>query len=1100
VYGAKVSIRCKLHILQTIRSKLSWKGGRLGMFSRTVFGPWLNIQTTLHDNHLLNFLLQHQRFGKISLDPKEKDRSQFHKRVFPETHNLNDQLLLDPVKNDVAFNNLDDDDVVRVCLLLALDYVFMGQEIKHVLLKAIVNLVDNLSEWDKFPWGEYMWRQFHKRVYNVVAKHREYHLNMLGNNPRYVTTPNVDTRGSSSSHNVHTCVRKVVRREIADISENHHVDGLDHKSVEGVSQVTSVNKDLAEESESAAIDGLISLQSYDIHCQPFLSPSKENSVFGCLDVDNMDKDDCITDVKNVSRPFLRQRRLGKACVSHYVPPPPTTKVKCKKRRLTTKKPTSKKSSKLLLEVGAPVKEEMQWTFPWLDDHFRQPNDDWAMASPYLSDMLSRYELPLYADGNKHGVSWFASGVEKVYFSINEKDFHWLSHNFPLEADDSIEFSLMYRERLIEFFSKHKIVLSKALSFATLAATPFQRTIALIRSEGMLEIEFNPSRKYSSSTTIGSLKKKVISQLAKVCFFFLLLLDLLCGSSAFSTFLVAFVCLIILGYCFVGRGRIEAVDSNGHLRLCPSDLGGIVRGHKVDIACFLETKWKGSRAREGNGYKLWYSGSSSARNDVGIILAGRYTDNVVRVTRRGDRIMAISVVIEGEAVNVISAYAPQVGLSDVDKKRFWDALDEMVRECPTNQHLIIGGDLNGHIGAAADGYAEVHGEGRPLNYLSEWGHNTQIDYLLVRRGDLKACKDCRAFPGEACSSHHILIIVDVLLERLRHKREATGRPRILWKNLNGEAVETFRAIVFERLVVEDMSASYADQMWNTFACVMKDAAKDSLGVTSARTHSTHRESWWFCEEVQTKVATKQSRFKDLISCSEGNQEDIDRAKKRYKVAKREAKIAVAKAKDKAYEDLYKKLDSKEGVNEIYKIAKARERRRRDIGNVKYIKDEGCRTIVREEDIRTRWGKYFSSIFNVTPSEESRPEGSGEKMGRNKAVGPDQIPIEAWRGLGDEGVKWLTCLFNKIFSSAKMPDEWRLSEVIPVYKNKGDAQACSNYRGIKLLSHTMKLWESVIERRLRRESRVSENQFGFMLGRFATEAIHLLRSLMEKYRER
>nr|GEY11176.1 cleavage/polyadenylation specificity factor, 25kDa subunit [Tanacetum cinerariifolium] len=59
--------------------------------------------------------------------------------------------------------------------------------------------------------------------------------------------------------------------------------------------------------------------------------------------------------------------------------------------------------------------------------------------------------------------------------------------------------------------------------------------------------------------------------------------------------------------------------------------------------------------------------------------------------------------------------------------------------------------------------------------------------------------------------------------------------------------------------------------------MKDAAKDSLGVASARTHSTHRESWWFCEDVQTKVATKQSRFKDLLSCSEGNQEDIDRAK-------------------------------------------------------------------------------------------------------------------------------------------------------------------------------------------------------------------------------
>nr|GEZ08065.1 hypothetical protein [Tanacetum cinerariifolium] len=302
------------------------------------------------------------------------------------------------------------------------------------------------------------------------------------------------------------------------------------------------------------------------------------------------------------------------------------------------------------------------------------------------------------------------------------------------------------------------------------------------------------------------------------------------------------------------GRIEAVDSNGHLRSCPSDLGGI------------ETKWKGSRAREGNGYKLWYSGSNIARNGVGIILAGRHKDSVVRVTRRGDRIMAISVVIEGETVNVISAYAPQVGLSDADKKRFWDALDEM-----------------------------------------------------------------------ACSSQHRLIIVDVLLERLRHMREATGRPRILWKNLNGEAVETFRATVFERLAVEDMFASNADQMWNTLACVMKDAANDSLGVASARTHSTHRESWWFCEEVQTKVATKQSRFKDLLSCSEGNQEDIDRTKERYKVAKREAKIEVAKAKDKAYEDLYKKLDTKDGVNEIYKISKARERRRRDIEDIDRTKE-------------------------------------------------------------------------------------------------------------------------------------------------------------------
>ena len=32
---------------------------------------------------------------------------------------------------------------------------------------------------------------------------------------------------------------------------------------------------------------------------------------------------------------------------------------------------------------------------------------------------------------------------------------------------------------------------------------------------------------------------------------------------------------------------------------------------------------------------------------------------------------------------------------------------------------------------------------------------------------------------------------------------------------------------------------------------------------------------------------------------------------------------------------------------------------------------------------------------------------------------------------------------------MPQEWRHSVIIPLYKNKGDAQNCNNYRGIKLL---------------------------------------------------
>ena len=80
---------------------------------------------------------------------------------------------------------------------------------------------------------------------------------------------------------------------------------------------------------------------------------------------------------------------------------------------------------------------------------------------------------------------------------------------------------------------------------------------------------------------------------------------------------------------------------------------------------------------------------------------------------------------------------------------------------------------------------------------------------------------------------------------------------------------------------------------------------------------------------------------------------------------------------------------------------------------------------------------------------------------------------------------------------MLSEWRANTIISLYKNKGDIQDCNNYRGIKLLSHTMKLWEWVIERRLRSDISISENQFGFMLVRSTTEAIYLIKKLMESY---
>jgi hypothetical protein len=55
------------------------------------------------------------------------------------------------------------------------------------------------------------------------------------------------------------------------------------------------------------------------------------------------------------------------------------------------------------------------------------------------------------------------------------------------------------------------------------------------------------------------------------------------------------------------------------------------------------------------------------------------------------------------------------------------------------------------------------------------------------------------------------------------------------------------------------------------------------------------------------------------------------------------------------------------------------------------------------------------------------------------------------------------------------------------------------GIKVMSHTMKLWERIIEHYLREVINVIENQFGFMLGRLNMKTIFLIWQLMKRCRE-
>ena len=94
----------------------------------------------------------------------------------------------------------------------------------------------------------------------------------------------------------------------------------------------------------------------------------------------------------------------------------------------------------------------------------------------------------------------------------------------------------------------------------------------------------------------------------------------------------------------------------------------------------------------------------------------------------------------------------------------------------------------------------------------------------------------------------------------------------------------------------------------------------------------------------------------------------------------------------------------------------------------------------------------------------------RMKKHKAVGVDNFPNECYKHGGDRLMDYILALFNACFKLKYAPDKWQDSQTILLYK-KGDPCHIKNYRPITLLNSIFKLWERVLETRLRAHMEVN-----------------------------
>ena len=289
-------------------------------------------------------------------------------------------------------------------------------------------------------------------------------------------------------------------------------------------------------------------------------------------------------------------------------------------------------------------------------------------------------------------------------------------------------------------------------------------------------------------------------------------------------------------------------------------------------------------------------------------------------------------LDGVMLNVISAYVPQVGCIREEKETFWLDLDETVEKIPRNERIVVGADLNGHVGEGNNGDEECmgrHGLGKRNNEgqavvdfvkrgeiaitnayfvkkpahrvtYSSGGRSSQVDYIMVRRRRIKEVVDKKVVVGESVAKHHRIVISTIIIWTKWRKAPKLVRRIKWWKLKDSKVNNKFKMDVIESGILSGLARK-------ELGCQKeRSIARKELGKTSGKVSTAgRRETWLWNQEVQEKLKDKKKAKKAWDTIRD------DASKLAYKTAIKQAKREVAKARNKAYEELYEKLETKEG---------------------------------------------------------------------------------------------------------------------------------------------------------------------------------------------
>ena len=124
---------------------------------------------------------------------------------------------------------------------------------------------------------------------------------------------------------------------------------------------------------------------------------------------------------------------------------------------------------------------------------------------------------------------------------------------------------------------------------------------------------------------------------------------------------------------------------------------------------------------------------------------------------------------------------------------------------------------------------------------------------------------------------------------------------------------------------------------------------------------------------------------------------------------------------------------------------------------------------------------------------------KKLKRKKSLGPDEIPNETFIEANKDTREIFRSALNRIHEKEEIPESWQLGHILRLYKGKGIKGKCSNERGITLASNPGKLYERIINERVKKQVQLTEAQAGGIPGSATCDHLTILDQTIQEIRE-